>query len=401
MLYELMNKNNSVCYIELDSRGQIKELKKTTQPQLLPICVKTKNGISENRLRRWYTLRMLPKERKSFSNLQNNLRTEFIGEVIAKNHGFSLYDQYWIREQGQNIKWEDGNYYTNPYSNESAVCFSRNDFSKTIRNIHSPDYTTPEKETMVWQRSKEGKNQLFLFHDDEEYIKAERFLSCHAMELFGLEHVSMTMGKQDDKPYLCMEQFTDETIEYVPAYIILNSGERKEGQSSYEHFLKRCQIYKIPNYQNFLDTMLCFDYVFHVTDRSYYNFGFLRNMNTGTFMGPAPLFHNGYGLYNSIEMQNNRNRITPIFNQSIDENISYIKRPEDLTIKFNELPNIIKTFDENGGYLNEERRHAIKEMLKRRISMLPGLLIKNVEARAKKFYVLDKEYKEKYILNKK
>ena len=400
MLYELMNRNVSVCDISMDSKGQIKELKKNKEMQLMPICVRTKDGISENRLRRWYALRMIPKDRQFFSQLQNNLRTEFIGEILMKNHGFSLYDQYWIKEQGENITWEENNYYKNSYSNETAVCFSKGDFSHTIRNLQSPDYTTPEKEIMVWQQTKEGKNQLFLFHDDEEYIKAERFLSCHAMELFGLEHVSMTMGKQNEKPYLCMDQFTAENIEYVPAYVILNTGERLEGESSYDHFLKRCRIYKIPNYQRFLDTMLCFDFIFHNTDRNYYNFGFLRNMNNGSFIGPAPLYHNGYGLYNLMEMKNNKNRINPIFNQSIDENISKIKRAEDLTINFEELPNIVRIFEENGGFFNEERRAAITEMLRRRISTLPTLLIKNIEQKTKRFYDLDKEYKQKYILTK-
>ena len=43
--------------------------------------------------------------------------------------------------------------------------------------------------------------------------------------------------------------------------------------------------------------MLCLDYLIENSDRHYGNFGFIRDVNSLKFLGPAPLFDNGTSLW--------------------------------------------------------------------------------------------------------
>ena len=47
--------------------------------------------------------------------------------------------------------------------------------------------------------------------------------------------------------------------------------------------------------------MLMIDYIIQNTDRHLGNFGFIRNVETGKFIGPAPLFDNGTAFWNTAK----------------------------------------------------------------------------------------------------
>ena len=51
------------------------------------------------------------------------------------------------------------------------------------------------------------------------------------------------------------------------------------------------------NVKEFIDNMIAFDYVINKTDRHLGNFGFLRDGESGVYLGPAPIFDNGNSLW--------------------------------------------------------------------------------------------------------
>ena len=54
---------------------------------------------------------------------------------------------------------------------------------------------------------------------------------------------------------------------------------------------------QIPDVASYLQQMLCLDYLIENSDRHYGNFGFIRDVDSLKFLGPAPLFDNGTSLW--------------------------------------------------------------------------------------------------------
>ena len=54
---------------------------------------------------------------------------------------------------------------------------------------------------------------------------------------------------------------------------------------------------QIPNVKEHLDALMTVDFLIENTDRHFGNFGFIRNVETLKFIGPAPVFDNGTSLW--------------------------------------------------------------------------------------------------------
>ena len=83
----------------------------------------------------------------------------------------------------------------------------------------------------------------------------------------------------------------------MPAYFVKDILPRSNNDSVYGHFLKCCDYLQIPDVAGYLQQMLCLDYLIENSDRHYGNFGFIRDVNSLRFLGPAPLFDNGTSLW--------------------------------------------------------------------------------------------------------
>lgn len=96
----------------------------------------------------------------------------------------------------------------------------------------------------------------------------------------------------------CKNFITPDT-EFVSAFYICNALDNEKRVPPYDHLLHCADHFAIPRVREFLDDMITLDYLIVNTDRHWSNFGFIRNLNTLRFEGPAPLFDNGTSLWNN------------------------------------------------------------------------------------------------------
>lgn len=126
--YQLMNKDNIVLeFIKTDTlEGQfkiIKEYKNETRPYLI-----AKNS---NELDTWVNSRAIPTSREHIDRLllSLNLDSKERFNLLLVNHGTSLNDTYWIREEnelninGSPLRWNDVNLYKGFKENLGLISF--------------------------------------------------------------------------------------------------------------------------------------------------------------------------------------------------------------------------------------------------------------------------------------
>ncbi len=239
----------------------------------------------------WLKSRMMSPYRRT-----SNYLCSYFGlgheQMCLKAFGLSLTDAYWIKNENCNESWEMVNFFDNHYSDDinQLVLFD----NKKIEDCCSPDLSTNGKLEKTW-RIINNKNCL-LKKAEETDICAEA-LCCQIARGFPLvscvEYNQVTLNNQT---YSVCENFLKPGFEFVPAYYIYYSKQKPFYVSSYDFLLERCDFYKIPNVKPFLQSMLAFDYLIGNTDRHMGNFGFIRNMDTLEYIGPAPLFDNECSL---------------------------------------------------------------------------------------------------------
>ena len=388
--YLLMHKDDIVGGSIFNARWQISDFKPLSKEHI-PMCVVTGNRVSLDKLNRWFLSRNISPERAGCEALRENTGVKYIEEIIVKNGAFSLFDSFWVKEKRSVLSWKQNNFYENGYRNEISASFSQNDFSKKITDCSSPTLTIPGDKNYVWQKNKAQGDLLFCF-EKKEYVLTEFFLCHMAAPLFQLPAPKIAISKKDAQ-YCAINIFTSPNVTYIPASYILNSGERKEEKNQYDYFMQRCKELGIPNYRIFMDTLMVFDYVFHICDRNYTDFGFLMDADTKKFLGPAPVCFHGNGLYSGVELYKNKRGMDSLVFDDIARRISLISDPNYLRIDYEKLMDLPKKIREL--FIYDEKLADFKSsILEKRIISLTDKFAKIIEGKADKYKEINEQYKQ-------
>lgn len=361
--YLLMHKNIEVLSCTMmEEIGVLQDIQEIYQPEHIPVGI-GKRTIDKKEFRRWWTSRAIPKDRENVSTLLRRLGKESAEELLLGNLGLSLTDHYWMKPKDMEATWEKVNFYQNPFSDklgeDGLIPDSR----------HSTDYTPTfsvggkllkqwcieEKErvllkggTLPYQQ--EPVNEVFAY----EAYKALENGNCLPYTL----RESIKHGLLSVCP--C---FTDESLEFVPAYYILQEKKNSNSISYLRHYQEVCRGYGV-YVEETMDTMLTMDFVLANTDRHMNNFGILRNSETLEWVCPAPVFDNGNSLWyqTATECISNRTDLEiHSFYPTQRRQLEHVKRlPE---IDFMKLTESAEKFDvilkENSKTISSQRRERL------------------------------------------
>lgn len=361
--YLLMHKNIEVLSCTMiEEIGVLQDIQEIYQPEHIPVGI-GKRTIDKKEFRRWWTSRAIPKDRENVSTLLRRLGKESAEELLLGNLGLSLTDHYWMKPKDMEATWEKVNFYHNPFSDklgeDGLIPDSR----------HSTDYTPTfsvggkllkqwcieEKErvllkggTLPYQQ--EPVNEVFAY----EAYKALENGNCLPYTL----RESIKQGLLSVCP--C---FTDESLEFVPAYYILQEKKKSNSISYLRHYQEVCREYGV-YVEETMDTMLTMDFVLANTDRHMNNFGILRNSETLEWVCPAPVFDNGNSLWyqTATECIYNRTDLEiHSFYPTQRRQLEHVKRlPE---IDFMKLTESAEKFDvilkENSKTISAQRRERL------------------------------------------
>ena len=380
----LMNKNTKVALIEIDNEtNYIRKIDEIYNIEYAPMALKNavnrKDINNEKALNEWFKGRGIPSWRKDLENLLEKLKVSTPEELLNKAYALSLSDQYWIKEETQEIKWENINFFTNNFKYKAYLEVSlSSSFSGKMVDLHSPNNTTDGMLQKAWI-IENGDRVLVkgtYFPTRQEPIN--EWLVSQICERLKFDYCNYTVDKSDNKLISKCKNFINENEEIITAYEIFNSKKKSNNENDFEHYIKILEEHNIKDARKQLENMFLIDYIVMNIDRHMKNFGVIRNVETLEWERVTPIFDTGEcmecdKLFSEINFKDGRCKFFTNTNKKFSDLLNYIDiKKFDLSVlkdipdKFKEKLTKYKKYTD----MTEERIEKLYLGLKYRISSL-------------------------------
>ena len=297
-----MNKNTPVVELQIDDdTAAIVKITKALELTYLPIGIDYKIGIpNKKELNEWWYGRSIPASRSGIREALEKLDVTHTEQLLIKCYGLSLSDQYWIKPDNSNLEWSNINFFENAFSDDVGNILFGQPVNKDTLDLMSPCNTSDGWLKKKWKII-DGKRYLIKAGSNpfmQEPLNEVFATKLH--ERLGFKnYVPYTVLWENGEPFSSCENFITTNTEFVNAVSINKSMKKRSQYSSYEHFLQASDNLGIPIMKEFLDYLLVFDYLMANTDRHFGNFGAIRNVETLTWVGAAPVFDTGTSLWHN------------------------------------------------------------------------------------------------------
>lgn len=288
-----------------DVNGVPAEILKINNPELLPIILK--NNCTFENLMDWLSKRGIPDKREGLSQV-----VQMFGDSWLKNKNYaSLTDHYWIKMRTESYK--KINFFTNLYSQDVGDMFFKPwDIKKRKLNFVSPDLTTNGLLKKRWLQDLESKKS-FLIKAGSEKTKqeplSEVLVSVLTEKINKIDCVKYDLHIEGATMCSICDSFITENTMLVPAYYIYRYEKRADNEGILEHLLKMCEKFQIPNAEEHIRWTLFIDSLTGNDDRNLGNIGFLLDINTMKFIGPAPMYDSGNAYWSSNNIGENKSKL--------------------------------------------------------------------------------------------
>ena len=386
----LMNKNEPVVSMEYNTTYNIIEkVYEIYDIKYAPLSVynayKNKAQNLTETINKWFRNRGIPSWRKDVERLLERLNVETTEELLNKAYALSLSDQYWIKEQNNNIEWSDINFFENDfkYKGYLQASLSQGKHSSSVieqSELMSPNNTTDGMLQKGWIIE---KNKRILVKGTYEASREEpinEWLAseiCNRLDFF---HCDYWIDIVNDNIVSKCEDFINENEEIISAYDIFYFERKPNNINDYEHYINVLEKQKVPDARKNVENMFILDYLIMNIDRHMKNFGIIRNVNTLEWIKTTPIFDNGESmqcekLTNNINFFNGRGKFFSNTNKdyeeilkSIGNNISKINisKLDGLVEEYRGMLEKYKMYTDS----SSERINKLCEGLECRIKML-------------------------------
>ena len=301
----IMNKNTPVLTADVtfSTRNKIPTPLFTNvsilNKELCPVCVFDEERATDQ-TQKWFDLRFFNKHKiADFDNSPIDVNTS---QKLL--HFASLADQYWIR-YNESETWEDINFFRNKFNDKansffnSYVCSEPKYLKDLLVDWNTPDLCTNGVMVKCW-RQKDGTQVLEKYstraHNIFKELLATKVLSKMNKKNFVRYELAIDNGMR-----CCVcKNFISEDQELVPAWQLIDTI--PGNANAYEKLIKAGEKYNIKNIDRFLDELIQIDCLLCNYDRNQGNIGFIRDVNTGKFIGPAPI----YDFSGAFQFPNNK-----------------------------------------------------------------------------------------------
>ena len=262
----------------------------------------------------WFQKRLVSDKRKDIPR-KDEMGANWLkasDNYVQAPHFFSFSDQYWLKFDKAN-DYEKLNYFDNdfnPLNGEVFMSLNQGALTELKYVLNSPDITTAGIQPKRWRREKvdDGPGQIFLYkaqrHPADKSVFSEVMASKVLKKLNCIPYVTYEFGISDYQICSRCKCFIGKDEELIPASQIYHSiPEEDKNEDKYVHLIKAADKFEIPGVIEFIDMMIEVDRMLLNFDRHLGNFGFIRNVKTGKFTKPAPLydFGNAYFLTDQQE----------------------------------------------------------------------------------------------------
>lgn len=274
MDFYIMNKDSVVAKWQADKLEIVNE-------SLLPLYLKNTGNVD-----RWLETRAIDYHRANSRLLKKALRLtekDDVSTVITVN-AVTITDSYWIKPLNSELTYADvmfdSDYFSNLALNGNYDSFNRAANSKTSK---TPELTNTGSFEKCWKL----KNGQWWMHKKANHD--EMFSELFIYQL-GLALDFQIAEYQRGNGVVKTKDFTNNaSVNFEPAYSFM--GDNEDYITTLNELKLLCP-HAIPDYVK----MLFLDTICANPDRHTFNFGILRNTDTGDIIGLAPNFDNNMAL---------------------------------------------------------------------------------------------------------
>ena len=299
----LMNKNTKIALINLNTElNSIDKIYEIYNEDLAPLSFKNaiKNStVSPTKtLNNWYRGRGIPSWRKDLSDLLEKLNISSPDALLDKAYSLSLSDQYWIKEENQNIEWKDINFFTNDFKYQGflSVSLSLQDDTNEEISLNSPNNTTDGMLSKAWIIEDEKRYLIKGTYSFSNQEPINEWLTSKICEKLGLDYCPYDIVIKNNKIMSKCECFINQNEEIISAYDIFMSEEKPSHIKDIEHYTNILEKHDIKDARSKIEDMFLVDYIVMNYDRHMKNYGVIRNVETGKWEKLTPIFDTGESL---------------------------------------------------------------------------------------------------------
>lgn len=292
----LMKKDEAVADITI-VQGSIIKVNQVFKEDLLPV------GVEADKLDTWWKNNAIPTERDSIRLGLECIGVESQEELKTIGRGLSLLNQYWIKEEDEQLTWKDVNYWENQFSEEIGIAlFNHKPVHSPLNAIScSPDNGINGVLKKRW-RIIEG--EYYLQKGGTGLNKEEVFneiLASNIMSRANIPNAEYELYLDNGEASCISKCFTNENTELIPLVQIIDIVPRRAypQMTELEHLYDVLEYFHVPDYQRYLNDVLCVDYILAGTDRHYNNLALLFDTGTQTYTF-SPVYDSGNCLWNGI-----------------------------------------------------------------------------------------------------
>lgn len=307
MKYILMNKNASIMLIEYNTTfNGIENIYDIYNIEYAPLSISNANKTLEANLLKqindWFKGRGIPSWRKDLEKLLEKLNVSSPEELLNKSYALSLSDQYWLKEENINVKWQDINFFTNDFEYEAYLEASLNSSSNLTTStdkaiLRSPNNTTDGMLQKGWI-IENGKRILvkgtYTSSREEPF---NEWLASQISKRLGFYYCNYLVEWTNKTKLISKcENFVSEDEEIISAYDVFKSEKKPNNINDYEFYIQILEKHNVLNARKNVEDMFILDYLMLNTDRHLKNFGVIRNVNTLEWVRTTPIFDTGQSM---------------------------------------------------------------------------------------------------------
>lgn len=255
------------------------------------------------RLSRFFNSRTIPQQRYGYKEILKATHCRNSFNLSFKGHGLSLSNHYWFKKPGENIRYEDVNFFTNKWDDSFARAVIKEDF-KALKHVdlNVPDIVTSGWGVKGWLYDEKKGPRLFkigIHRDNPDEALGEVLASRLAQKLFKKDEVLQydleeINGKYASvsSPMISIDEELCPLSSFLPHELYqLYHGYKFDKDARKQFFEKLKETGYLELYPFFIK-LTCLKTICFVNDLHFDNISVVKNMKTGEIK-PAPLYDLG------------------------------------------------------------------------------------------------------------
>lgn len=298
--YILMYKNDEVLSfsVEFHPIRKIHIIKKLEHFEEAPYCVLHPREDEDSALLSFFNTRSIAPQRYDYKRIieATGCRDDF--ELAFKGHGLSLTSHYWYKKEGENLKYEDINFFTNKWDDTFGRAVLNKDYqSLKTCDLNVPDIVTPGWAVKGWVWDN-GPKLYKLARDEEGFEEAlgevlgsnlaRRIFNDDEVVHYELEKIGDTYASVSPAMLNIDEELIPLSSYFPESYYPLYANRNRDKETAKKFF----KILKEDGYKQFFNFFVKLTVVRHLSflqDLHFDNISVIKNNKTGK-VRIAPLY---------------------------------------------------------------------------------------------------------------